>query len=253
MTNKLIDHPAVVRVLYYPRPGGGFSLAAKPVLIEVEPGVSIGGYLHPAGKDAPAILFFHGNGEIADDYGDIAQAYTRLGLTFLVVDYRGYGQSGGRPSGSNQLSDAVAIFEALDGVFMPHALQPDRIYVMGRSLGSASAIEVAAHAGDRLAGLILESGFADTLALIELLGGPVVAGDDAQIGFGNAAKMWRISIPTLIIHGEWDNLIPASEGRTLYEQGAAHDKRLVLIPRAGHNDLMIVGLPRYFAAIAEFI
>ncbi len=253
MNDKWIDQPGVVRVLYYPRSGGGYSVEAAPVMIEVEPGVSISGYLHAAGQRAPVLLFFHGNGEIADDYGDIAQAYTGLGLTFLVVDYRGYGQSGGRPSGSNQLRDAVTIFEQLDGVFKQHDLQPDRLYVMGRSLGSASAIEVAAHAGERLAGLIIESGFADTLALIDLLGGPVAAGDEAQLGFGNAAKMQRVTIPTLIIHGELDYLIPASEGLRLYEQSAAAAKRLVLIPDAGHNDLMMVGWRDYFLAIERLV
>src|SRR5512137_841434 len=98
MTQPLLDRPEVSQVLFYPRrtyglastPGG-----ARSIGVEVEPGIVLGGRLYPAAPDAPAILFFHGNGEIAEDYDDIAPMYTQLGITLLVMDYRGYGTSGG--------------------------------------------------------------------------------------------------------------------------------------------------------------
>jgi fermentation-respiration switch protein FrsA (DUF1100 family) len=124
---------------------------------------------------------------------------------------------------------------------------------MGRSLESAAAIEVALHAGERLAGLIVESGFADTFALLARLGVEVQGADEERDGFGNAAKMARVTVPTLIIHGQADVLIPAADGQKLYNRCAAPHRRVLLIPGAGHNDLMMVGMAEYFDAIWAFV
>jgi pimeloyl-ACP methyl ester carboxylesterase len=170
-----------------------------------------------------------------------------------MVDYRGYGRSGGSPTASSLLADAVTVFEGLDQITSENSLSPSRQYVMGRSLGSAAAIEVAAHAGERLAGMIIESGFAHTFALLSRLGAHLQDADEDKDGFGNLSKIERVRIPTLIIHGQEDVLIPSSEGRALYERCDAQHKRLVMIPYAGHNDILYVGRERYFQAIREFV
>jgi pimeloyl-ACP methyl ester carboxylesterase len=256
MNESLLDRPEVLRAVFHPRREEGYGFHApdvRPIAIEVEAGIYIGGRLYPAGPQAPLVLYFHGNGEIAADYDGIAPLYTGLGITLLVVDYRGYGTSSGRPTASHLLTDAVQVFERLGDVLEEQPLFPARLYVMGRSLGSAAAIEVAHHAGDRLAGLIVESGFADTFALLARLGLRVRGADEERDGFGNAAKMGRIAVPTLVIHGQHDVLIPAADGQALYRHSAAADKRLVLIPGAGHNDLLWVGKETYFAAIGAFV
>jgi len=256
MTQPLLDRPEVSQVLFYPRRAYGLASTpggARSIGVEVEPGIVLGGRLYPAAPDSPAILFFHGNGEIAEDYDDIAPLYTQIGITLLVMDYRGYGTSGGAPAASHLLSDAVAMFEAMGRLLNENGLAPARRYVMGRSLGSAAAIEIAARADERLAGLIVESGFANTLALLARLGLQVRGADEERDGFGNAAKMSRIALPVLIIHGQDDVLIPASDAHELHRRCASPDKQLVLIPRAGHNDLMMVGMKPYMEAIKRFV
>jgi pimeloyl-ACP methyl ester carboxylesterase len=256
MTQLVLDHPEVLRVLFYPRPDYGRVSAASNVhlvSVEVEPGIAVGGRLYPVAPEAPAILYYHGNGEIAADYDDIASLYTQLGITLLVMDYRGYGTSGGAPTASNLLTDAVIAFDALGRIFEDNDLAPARLYAMGRSLGSAAAIEVALHAGDQLEGLIIESGFADTFGLVARLGTWVQGADEESDGFGNSFKIRRITTRTLIIHGQNDVLIPPADGRELHEQCAARAKQLVLIPDAGHNDLMLVGMAQYFEAIRSFV
>ena len=255
MTN-LLDQPEILRTLFYPRrdmpalPPPGVRLVA----VEVEPGLTVGGRLYPAGPEAPAILYYHGNGEIAADYdGGIAPLYTQMGITLLVMDYRGYGRSDGTPTARNLLADAVAVFDAVGTVFEENGRAPAQLYAMGRSLGSAAAIEAALHAGEQLAGLIIESGFADTFALLARLGLRIQGVDEERHGFGNPAKMERITMRTLIIHGQADVLIPASDGQELHRRCAAPDKRLVLIPGAGHNDLMMVGMSQYFGAVRMFV
>jgi len=253
---NLLDHPKVGRALFYPRRDDSLvshALGVHLVTVEVEPGLTLGGRLYPAGTEAPAILYFHGNGEIAADYDGLATLYTQMGITLLVMDYRGYGKSGGTPTAGHLLADAVTAFDAMDHLFERYGLSPRGRYVMGRSLGSAAAVEVALHAGEGLAGLIVESGFADTFALLARLGMPIQGADEGRDGFGNPDKMSRVTARTLIIHGQADVLIPASDGEELYRRCAAPDKQLVLIPGAGHNDLMIVGMARYFEAIRRFV
>ncbi|MFB2921592.1 MULTISPECIES: alpha/beta hydrolase [Aerosakkonema] len=255
MTHPVFDRPEVLRVLFHPRrddgiiPKGVYSVAVK-----VESGVRVRGRLYPAAPDAPAILYYHGNGEIAAEYHEIANLYNQLGITLLVMDYRGYGSSDGTPTASTLLTDAVKVFDAVDSIFDLYGLNPQRLYVMGRSLGSAPAIEIAHYAGKRLAGAIIESGIANAWALLKRLGVEVdEEADENNDGVGNALKIKNITIPTLIIHGQEDNLIPVSQGILLHRFCAAPDKRLVLIPGAGHNDLMLVGAVPYFEAIQKFI
>jgi alpha-beta hydrolase superfamily lysophospholipase len=256
MTQPILDQPEISRALFHPRPDYGLISGAsnvRLVSVEVEPGIAVGGRLYPAAAETPAILYYHGNGEIAADYDDIASLYTQLGITLLVMDYRGYGTSGGAPTASNLLTDAVIAFDALGRIFEDYGLAPTWLYVMGRSLGSAAAIEVVLHAGDQLDGLIIESGFADTFGLLARLGTRVQGADEQRDGFGNPSKMARITTRTLIIHGQNDVLIPQSDGRDLHSHCAARDKQLVLIRGAGHNNLMLVGMAQYFETIRSFV
>jgi len=93
----------------------------------------------------------------------------------------------------------------------------------------------------------------DTFALLARLGLWVQGADEGRDGFGNAAKIAQIGAPTLIIHGQNDVLIPPGDGEELYRRSTAADKRLVLIPGAGHNDLMWVGEVAYFQALEAFV
>lgn len=254
MTHPVLDRPEVLRVLFHPRHDNSMiAPGAVAIAVEVEPKVTIGGRLYPGAPDSPVLLFFHGNGEIAAHYDYVAGFFVQLGITLLVMDYRAYGVSNGTPTGSNLLTDAVTVFKALGKILESHELSPTRLHVMGRSLGSAAAIEVARHAGTQLAGLIVESGFADTFPLLARLGLPLEGASEERHGFGNALKMSHITTKTLIIHGERDELIPATQGKKLYDCCAATDKALVVIPGAGHNTVMRLGKSRYFAAIQKLV
>ena len=255
MTHLILNRPEVQMVLFHPRrepPGYGMPDVHR-ISVEVEQGVSIGGRLYPVRPESPAILFFHGNGEIAADYDDLAPLYHQLNITLLVMDYRGYGTSTGTPTAANLLADAVTVSKSLRRILQENNLLPSRLFVMGRSLGSAAAIEVARNNPEDLAGLIIESGFADTFTLLARLGIGVQGADEDRDGFGNLSKIAQVTRRTLIIHGEEDVLIPPVDGKALYAHSASGDKRLLLIPGAGHNDIMMAGMAQYFGAIREFV
>jgi alpha-beta hydrolase superfamily lysophospholipase len=69
----------------------------------------------------------------------------------------------------------------------------------------------------------------------------------------NLDAIRRATLPTLIIHGQYDSLIPPSAAEELYANSGADDKRLVIIPNADHNDVMAVDMARYFGAIRDFV
>lgn len=202
--------------------------------------------------NAPSLLFFHGNGELASDYDSIAPFYNRLGINLFVADYRGYGSSGGRPSFSSMLADAHPIFKHFLAVLKEGGFA-SRVFVMGRSLGTVSALALASSYQDQIQGLIVESGFASVVRLLWRLGLPIEGSSLKGVEAATLGLVRSIRLPVLIMHGEDDMLIPVEEAVNLYNEVGTEDKRLVIIPGAGHNDIMIVGMKQYFAAITEFV
>jgi alpha-beta hydrolase superfamily lysophospholipase len=250
--SSLLDRPEVSHYIFYPRrdllPQG--DIALYPV--EVEQKVSVVCRFYPASRGIATILYFHGNGETAGDYDLVSSLYTALGINLFVADYRGYGLSSGEPTIGHILHDAHPIYERLREVLREGGYT-EAIFVMGRSLGSAPAIELAFQSPDALHGLIVESGFSDAFRLLSYIGVPLAIPPHHGEGFPNGEKMRSIRIPTLLIHAAEDHLIPLSEAEELLQLCAGEEKRLVVIPRADHNTLMMVGRERYFQAIEGFI
>jgi fermentation-respiration switch protein FrsA (DUF1100 family) len=246
------DRPEILRMLFHPRPEWPISeegREGKDFLIPVERDVVVGGKLHVSGKSRPNILFFHGNGEIVADYEELGKLYVRKGLNFLPVDYRGYGRSTGMPTITNMMRDAHVIYEYVVSWLKDNGYSGVLI-VMGRSLGSASALELAAHYSDQIDALAIESGFAYAGPLLELLGINMgVLGLREEEGFSNLEKMGRFEKPTLIIHAEQDHIIPLSEGEALYKASPTREKRFLRIPGANHNDIFLRGMGEYLEAV----
>lgn len=250
---SLLDRPDILSVMFYPqrdrtRPPAG----ATDLMVDVAPSVQVHCRWHPLTVAAPAVLFFHGNGEVAADYDGIAPLYHRAGLSLLVADYRGYGQSDGSPSFGAMLADALTLCDAFHTTLDEAGVTGPR-FLMGRSLGALSAVEIAARRPNRLRGLVLESGAAGVRGWSRFTrpGDPADAWQslhDLQI-----AKLRAVSLPLLTIHGEWDELIPLATALDVYETIGSTAKQLEVIPRAGHNDLLAVGLDPYFAALARFV
>ena len=253
---SLLDRPEVLSVLFYPRkdlPEVPVTPKAMTHHIQVEEWVSIGCRFYLKKMEAPTILFFHGNGETACDYDYVAPLYNDIGLNFFVADYRGYGYSNGSPTATNLVKDSHPLFQGFVKFLEELAYAKD-IFLMGRSMGSVPAIEIGSQYQDQIHGIIIESGFASTMNLIAHLGfSGLFSGTSDLEGFGNARKIESISIPTLVIHGEHDRLIPLSEGEELHRLAGSKTKKLVVVPRADHNDLMMVGRNLYFQEIEAFV
>lgn len=248
-----LDTPDILSRLFHPRPEFGASGLGEDVSIPVAEGVSIGGRFHQAQGDGPTILFFHGNGEIVADYDQLAPLINELGAHFLPVDYRGYGRSSGTPTVTAMMHDCHPIFSFVRSYLQDKGLTGPLV-VMGRSLGSAPGLEVARSYPDQVAGLVIESGFAHLMPLLDLLGVDVeMLHITERSGLGNLDSMTSITCPTLIIHAELDHIIPYAEGETLFAACSAQNKRLVRIPGANHNDILARGLSMYMSALKDFL
>ena len=249
-----LDRPEVADRIFFPRSDPGFSGpdGSVDLSIPVDGGAVLHARFHPGPDGAPVVLLFHGNGEIVADYDDIAGAYRRLGAALLVVDYRGYGRSTGEPVPSRLVLDAEQALDFVRSRLVDRGAPP--IVVLGRSLGSAPAIHLAATRGAELAGLILESGFARTLPLLRLVGVPVERLGLAEAdGYDNEDGMRRVAVPTLILHADGDTIIPLEDARRNFAACAAEDKRLVIVEGADHNSILAYGGRTYWDAIGAGI
>jgi len=251
-----LDRPEILMYLFHPRPewgGSSTGSTAKDVLIPVEQEVVIGGKFHMAQESSPSILFFHGNGEIVADYDEMGPMYNEMGINFLPVDYRGYGRSTGEPTITAMMRDCHVIFDYVRAWLKKKGFTGPFI-LMGRSLGSASVLELAAHYNTQADGLIVESGFAHAGPLLQLLGINLESlGFKEEKSFRNIDKIRAFGNPPLVIHAEYDHIIPFSDGQALYDASPAPDKTLLKIPGANHNDIFTRGLSEYTAAVKALI
>jgi alpha-beta hydrolase superfamily lysophospholipase len=248
-----IDQSPLINFLFYPRkdftlcPQGAFDLS-----VPVDAGISISIRFYEKNKDCPWILYFHGNGEVVSDYDDIAPLYQRMGMNLVVADYRGYGASNGFPNFSHLIHDGRKIFEKVIEEIGKRDIGA-RVWVMGRSMGSIAALDLAYHFPDKMRGMIIESGFASVTRLIKHLNLPARGIDLDPIEKERIGMIRKISVPALIIHGEYDNLVPLQEAKDLFAFLGAKQKKLIIIPKADHNSVMAFGMQKYFESIKDFV
>lgn len=248
-----LDKPELVRFIFYPRQWHTRPPKnASDYVVPVGHDVSITCRFYVKDAALPTVLYFHGNGEVVADQDYVAPLYNDRGINLFAADYRGYGASTGSPSFSTMVEDAHLIFDAFLGVLSDGGFK-GQVFVMGRSLGSLSAIELAASYPDQISGLILESGFGSTIRLMSRLGFTREFLGISDPGFPNLTRIRSITMPTLVIHGENDTLIPLEEGKDLYESSGAQSKRLLVIPGGDHNTLLMEGMAEYFKAIEDFV
>jgi pimeloyl-ACP methyl ester carboxylesterase len=250
---ELIDEAGLGSVLFYPRPDPvPPPPGARDISFDAGAGVALGARFYAADPGLPTVLYFHGNGEVASDHDQVAAFYRQAGANLLVCEFRGYGRSSGRPSFAALISDAHPVVEQFHALLDAEGFAAGR-FVMGRSMGANTALEIAANAAARFRGVIIESGAGNVRRLAARAGLPE---DDPRVTAlveGHEAKLAAITIPTLIIHGQRDELIPLPFAAELHGLLTSSETEMVVIAGAGHNDILWVGLREYFAAIAAFI
>lgn len=252
---QILDHPSLLDFIFYPRRDEfrqADSEAQQDFDIEVEEGITISCSFYIHDSQAASILFFHGNGELASEYTDVGYIFNQIGINLFVADYRGYGRSGGRPTVSGMIRDAHSLFRGFRQVLADKGFNGPQ-FIMGRSMGSASAIELAIAHPEAFKGMIIESGFCDVTDLLSRLGVSLARqGSSGGLSQG-LARVKKISLPALIIHAENDSIVPLEEGRKIFNGLSSTEKKLVIIPGADHNSIFAVGMQQYLRELQTFV
>ncbi len=248
-----IDNPSVLTYLFYPRddfspcPPFGFDH-----FVSVADGVSIHCRFYKGADNWTWVLFFHGNGEVVSDYDEISPFFFKYRMNLVVADYRGYGKSTGSPTLTDISHDAHMVYDSVKKELEKRGFLSG-LRIMGRSLGSIPALEIAYRQKDNIRGLIIESGFPSIARLVIHLDVPVGGIDLDRINKQCLDMIREINTPVLIIHGEYDTLVPPEEAETLSDHIGSREKEVLIISGATHNDIMFVGLKQYFEVIRKFI
>lgn len=237
------------RAVYYPLkyPAGDWDrqsgLGASDAWMETSDGVRIHGWWLRRGDTPWATLFLHGNAGNVTHRAAHMREIADAGSSVLVLDYRGYGKSGGSPSEEGLYRDSEAGFIYLLG----QGYRAQRIILQGESLGSAVAIDLASRRP--CAGLILESPFTsagDVAATVVPYLGPLLIR-----GFNSVPKIRWIRVPKLFLQGDRDEVVPLRLGQELFA-AAQGRKTFWVIPGAGHNNILDVAGDEYRERLHAF-
>ena len=191
-------------------------------------------------KGEPLVMYFGGNAEEVSWMLDDA-ARRAPGTGWLLVDYRGYGSSGGSPSENALVADALRWYDHLSP-------EHRKIYLFGRSLGSGVAVQLAAHRP--VAGLILVAPF-DSLVAVGKRHYPFLPVDwMLKHRFDSIALAPQLKAPLLCIVATADEIIPAEHSKRLYDAWGG-EKRWVALEGAGHNSTD--NAANYWTSIAAFL
>ncbi|MDR3076963.1 MAG: lysophospholipase, partial [Synergistaceae bacterium] len=217
---------------------GAYGMAFEDVTLTTSDGVAINGWFVPAPNERGTLLFFHGNAGNISGRLDSIEIFRDLGLSVFIIDYRGYGKSGGRRSVPGVTLDALA---AWDYLTEKRGVSPDEIVVFGRSIGGAVAMELMRHVKPRA--LILESTFSSLPEMIRVQFlapfARLVIGDV----WNSAEAASALTVPALCVHSPDDGIVPYRLGRRLYE-AVASEKTFVQI-HGGHNEGFLESIDIY--------
>ena len=195
---------------------------------------------------APLLLYLHGARRNVESSAFRVRQMQSLGVSVLAIDYRGFGRSSeGLPSEASVAEDARAAWAWLA---QHHAGTPR--YIFGHSLGGAIAVQLASEVNDAK-GLIVEGTFTSIPDVFETMKwGWLPITPLITQRFDSAAKIERLALPVLVVHGDADTLIRPALGRALFERAVA-PKRFVLVQGGTHYSTNGVGQAQYREALRE--
>ena len=238
-------------MLFYPTS----ALAATPsewgmdyrdLRLQADDGTELHAWFVPHKGSDRALLFLHGNAGNISHRGESLRIFHRLGLSVLIIDYRGYGRSAGSPSEAGLYRDARA---GWDWLTTAGGFDPGEVVVFGRSLGGVVAAQLASQVSP--GGLILESTFSSAEDAARLLFPLLSRVVWLRYELDAAAYIRRVRAPILILHSPDDEIIPYDLGRRLFA-AAPEPKRFVDLA-GGHNGGFLRAEPGYSAALGDFL
>eukprot|EP00667_Euglena_gracilis_P014018 EG_transcript_14518 len=251
MLGAVWDSPMVAQLAFPARTvarGHNRQSGEEDGAVEVDADVAVGYRLYHGVKDPKVvIIFFHGNAELCADLSFFIHDFYRHYAAVLAVDYRGYGWSTGTPQFSKLCPDADRVADKLPDILKGHGLDQVPLVLLGRSIGATCAVHLAATRPQQFRALVVESGLMtvkdlpmirpilamvpNVQQLLPLLPEPVQT----------LPKMREVRLPTLIVHGDEDEIVPYTQAQAAFANCPAPVKKLETVRGGGHNDLQSVG------------
>lgn len=216
---------AANRLMFQPPSASYDGKLAGLQMVPAEDGTQLAVVYLPNPKARHTVFYFHGTAEDIGHNLPLLRELQARGMAVLAFDYRGYGRSGGKPTEDNIYADTRAVLAWAKTQF---GLTSEQIIIVGRSVGTGPAVELAANSP--VAGLVLISPLASAFRVLTRV--KILPFDR----FDNLAKAKRVKCPTLIFHGTRDEVIPFADGLKLFAAITA-PKTPVWIEGAGHNDI----------------
>lgn len=242
----LQDHMVFLPVREISANPGNIGLAYEELMLTAQDGVIIHGWYIPASDEKRVLLFCHGNAGNISHRLESIKIFHELGLTVLIFDYRGYGESTGKPSETGIYLDAEAAWDFLTGT---KKKSPEDIVIFGRSLGAAVAAEIALRKNP--ACLILESAFTSVPDMGEQHYPWLPVRLISRFRSSTVEKVDDIRSPKLIIFSPDDEIVPAAHGEEIYRK-ASSPKELLKI-KGDHNRGFLLSGTHYTEGLKGFL
>ena len=225
-----------------------FDVPFEDVFLKTQDQQTIHGWFLKTSDQAPTLLFFHGNaGNLSNRSENVALLQKEVGVNILIIDYRGYGKSSGKPSEKGMYIDAETAYQELT---QNRGIDPKKIIIFGRSLGAGVAGFLASQV--KQGKVILEAPFTNTRDMAYEVTPFFLIPRIMENRFDNKTYMKNLMIPKMVIHGNQDAVVPFYMGKELFEL-MTHPKRFYIIDGADHHDTYIVGGKTYWENLKNFI
>ncbi len=225
---------------------GDIGLGFEPLTLTTRDEEQLDAWFIPADPARGVVLFCHGNaGNISHRLVSI-QLFNELGLSVLIFDYRGYGQSTGKLTEKGTYRDADA---AWDYLVEQRGIPAEHIILFGRSLGASIAADLATR--QTAAAVILESAFTSVPDIAAKFYPWLPVRWLSRYQYDTRKKLANIHSPVLIVHSRDDEIISYSNGEQLFE--AANEPKQFLQLRGGHNDGFFVSGKDYTQGLDGFL
>ena len=216
----------------------------EEVFIDTEDGEKLHGYFFPSReKTNKTFIYLHGNAQnVSTWYVAPVEIQKHVPVNALLIDYRGYGKSTGKPTIEGVIKDACEMYRYL----IKRNYKSEDISVYGRSIGGAIALELGSR--EKVKSIVVQSSFTSLRDIAKEIY-PIVPNVLVKNDFWNSKEIVKkINCPILISHGDKDEIVPVSHSYKLFEL-ANEPKKLIILKDATHNDISDYLTSEYFQAL----
>ena len=241
------------QLIYYPNMGR--EIATTPAAhgvpyddftISTDDGEKLNVWWIPAANPRGAVALFHGNAGNISHRVDYALMFREIGYSTLLVEYRGYGKSSGRPSEEGMYRDADAAWRWLT---QSRGIPEKNVVLFGESLGGGVASRLAAHHAPKA--LVLASTFTSAADLGAEIYGFLPVRLISRFKYATIDRLREVRSPVLVLHSPDDEIIPYSHGRRLYE--AANEPKAFVDLSGSHNSGFVYKRKEWVQALDDFL